>query len=114
MQELLSKIDISSSELMTLLDGREKGEVEFVLIDVREQYEYDDEHIKGVDMLKPTSVFKTWAETIFNQYEDKYIIFTCRTGARSAQIQNVFKSSGHDKALNHFDGIVTYGGQRER
>lgn len=114
MQDLLKKIDVGSAELMTLLDARNKGEVDFVLIDVREQYEYDSDHIKGVDMLKPTSIFKTWAETIFNEYKDKNIIFTCRTGARSAQIQNVFKSSGHEKVLNHFGGIVTYGGERER
>ena len=114
MQELLKKIDVSSSELASLLEARDKGEVYFVLIDVREQYEYDSDHIKGVDMLKPTSVFKTWAEEIFNEYEDKNIIFTCRTGSRSGQVQNVFKSSGHDKVLNHFGGIVTYGGERER
>ena len=114
MQDLLNKVDVSSAELMQLIDARSRGEVDFVLIDVREQYEYDSDHIKGVDMLKPTSIFQTWAESVFNEYEGKNIIFTCRTGSRSGQIQNVFKSSGHEKVLNHFGGIVTYGGERER
>ncbi len=113
MQKLLEKSDVNSSELQSLLEAREKGEVAFTLIDVREQYEYDAGHIKGVDLLKPTSAFQTWAEEIFNTYKDKTIIFTCRTGSRSGQVQNVFRSNGHDKAINHYGGIVTYSGETE-
>jgi rhodanese-related sulfurtransferase len=111
-QELLNKPDINSAELQTLLEAREKGEVDFTLIDVREQYEYDNAHVKGVDLLKPTSSFQTWAEEIFKDYQDKNIIFTCRTGSRSAQVQNVFRSNGHENAINHYGGIVTYSGDR--
>jgi len=114
MQELLAKADVNSQELQALLDAREKGEVDFALIDVREQYEYDDGHVKGVDLLKPTSTFQSWAQEIFNEYQDKTIIFTCRTGSRSGQVQNVFKSNGHDKVINHYGGIVTYSGETER
>ena len=113
MQELLEKSDINSIELQSLLEAREKGEVDFTLIDVREQYEYDAGHVKGVDLLKPTSVFQTWAEEIFNTYEDKPVIFTCRTGSRSGQVQNVFRSNGHSKAINHYGGIVTFSGATE-
>ena len=114
MQELLSKTDVNSQELQSLLDAREKGEVDFLLIDVREPYEYDAGHIKGVDLLKPTSSFQSWAQEIFNENQDKTIIFTCRTGSRSGQVQNVFRSNGHDKAINHYGGIVTYSGETER
>ena len=113
MQKLLEQSDVNSTELQSLLEARDKGEVEFALIDVREQYEYDAGHIKGVDMLKPTSVFQTWAEEIFNTYQDKTVIFTCRTGSRSGQVQNVFRSNGHNKAINHYGGIVTYSGETE-
>jgi len=111
MQKLLEKQDISSSELISLLEARQKGEVKFTLIDVREQYEYDEAYIKGVDMLNPTSSFQSWAEEIFNTKADETIIFTCRTGNRSGQVQNVFKQNGHQKVLNHFGGIVTYDGE---
>ena len=113
MQKLLEQNDINSLELISLLESREKGEIDFLLIDVREQYEYDAGHIKGVDLLKPTSTFQTWAEEVFNDNKDKNIIFTCRTGSRSGQVQNVFKSNGHDKAINHYGGIVTYSGDTE-
>ena len=114
MQELLAKPDVNSLELKSLLDAREKGDVDFLLIDVREQYEYDAGHVKGVDLLKPTSSFQTWAEEIFNDNQDKTIIFTCRTGSRSGQVQNVFSSNGHTSAINHYGGIVTYSGETER
>lgn len=114
MQELLTRSDVNSQELQALLDAREKNEIDFILIDVREQYEYDDAYIKGVDLLKPTSSFQSWAQEIFNEYQDKTIIFTCRTGNRSGQVQNVFKSNGHDKVINHYGGIVTYSGETER
>ena len=64
MQKLLEQTDVNSQELASLLDARAKGDVDFILIDVREQYEYDDSHIKGVDMLKPTSSSQTaWFST---------------------------------------------------
>ena len=113
MQKLLEQNDVNSAELQSLLEAREKGEVEFTLIDVREQYEYDAGHIKGVDILNPTSVFQTWAEELFSTHQDKTVIFTCRTGARSGQVQNVFSSNGHAKAINHYGGIVTYSGATE-
>lgn len=114
MQKLLEQRDVNSMELASLLEAREKGDVDFLLIDVREQYEYDAGHVKGVDLLKPTSTFQSWAEEIFNEYQDKAIIFTCRTGNRSGQVQNVFSSNGHPKAINHYGGIVTYSGETER
>jgi len=114
MHELLTKDNITSSDLIALLEAREKGEADFLLVDVREQMEYDMGHIKGVDMLKPTSAFQEWAEAFLNENHDKAVIFTCRTGSRSGQVQHVFKSNGMQNAINHYGGIVTYGGEIER
>ncbi|SFV90007.1 hypothetical protein MNB_SV-4-1187 [hydrothermal vent metagenome] len=115
MHELLTKTDITSSDLQTLLDARQKGEADFLLVDVREQMEYDMGHIKGVDLLKPTSTFQEWAESLFEEYKGKKpLIFTCRTGSRSAQVRNVFASNGFENAINHYGGIVTYSGNIER
>lgn len=111
MQELLEKRDISSSELEVLLKAREEGTVDFVLVDVREDMEYNMGYIKGVDMLKPTSTFQSWAESLLNETKDKTVIFTCRTGNRSGQVQNVFSQNGHDKVINHYGGIVSYSGE---
>jgi len=111
MHELLTKTDITSSDLQTLLDARQKGEADFLLVDVREQMEYDMGHI----LLKPTSTFQEWAESLFEEYKGKKpLIFTCRTGSRSAQVRHVFASNGFENAINHYGGIVTYSGDIER
>jgi len=114
MQTLLEKDDINSEELHTLLKARDEGKVDFLLVDVREDMEFNMGHIKGVDMLKPTTDFQQWAQELFDETKDKTVVFTCRTGSRSGQVQNVFKQHGHARVLNHFGGIVTYGGDIEK
>ncbi|RRS30108.1 MAG: sulfurtransferase [Epsilonproteobacteria bacterium (ex Lamellibrachia satsuma)] len=114
MHELLARDNINSEDLEALLKAREKGETDFILVDVREDMEYEMGHLKGVDMLKPTSSFQQWAEQLFNDAKDKTIIFTCRTGHRSGQVQNVFRSNGHPRVINHLGGIVSYRGEIER
>ena len=113
MSEILNKSHISSSELKSLLQERDAGTVDFILVDVREQMEYDSGHIKGVDMLKPTSIFQSWAQSFLDENRDKTVIFTCRTGSRSGQVQNVFKSNGMGNVINHSGGIMSYAGETE-
>jgi rhodanese-related sulfurtransferase len=114
MSELLSKNFVNSNELETLLREREEGRAEFILVDVREQMEYDMGHIKGVDLLKPTSSFQSWAQDFLDEYKEKAIIFTCRTDARSGSVQRVFQQNGMKRVINHSGGIVSYSGEIER
>ncbi len=114
MHELLASTDINSENLEVLLKARENGEADFLLIDVRENTEYEMGHLKGVDMLKPTSDFQSWSEALFEEVQDKIVIFTCRTGNRSGQVQNVFKRNGHARVINHSGGIVSYRGEIEK
>ena len=114
MQTLLDKEYINSEELEILLEERDAGKVDFILVDVREEMEYNMGHVKGVDMLKPTSEFSHWAYNLLNESKEKTLIFTCRTGSRSGQVQQVFEQNGHSHAINHFGGIVTYRGQIEK
>jgi rhodanese-related sulfurtransferase len=114
MQTLLARDNINSEDLEILLKAREEGKVDFLLVDVREDTEYEMGHLKGVDMLKPTSRFQAWAEELFEQTKDKVVIFTCRTGSRSGQVQNIFRSNGHPRVINHSGGIVSYCGEIER
>ncbi len=113
MQELLEQNDVNSLELQTLLEARSEGKADFLLVDVREDWEYNEGHIEGVDVLKPTTQFQSWAKDFLSENKDKTVVFTCRTGSRSGQIQNVFKQNGLDKVINHFGGIVTYRGEIE-
>jgi rhodanese-related sulfurtransferase len=114
MNQLLEQSYIQSEDLERLLKEREAGNVDFILVDVREQMEYDHGHIKGVDLLKPTSTFQMWAEDFLNEYKDKTVIFTCRTDSRSGQVQRVFQQNGMAKAINHGGGIMTYRGAIEQ
>ncbi len=114
MHELLATDNINSENLETLLKARENGEADFLLVDVREDMEYETGHLKGVDMLKPTSDFQSWAEALLDEAKDKVVIFTCRTGNRSGQVQNVFRRNGHERVINHSGGIVSYRGDIER
>jgi len=114
MSKLLEKSYVQSEELIELLKEREAGNVDFILVDVREQMEYDHGHIKGVDFLKPTSTFQSWAEPFLDENRDKTVIFTCRTDSRSGQVQRVFQQNGMTKVINHAGGIVSYRGDIEK
>jgi rhodanese-related sulfurtransferase len=114
MSELLKKNFVNSSELEALLKDREEGKIDFILVDVREQMEYDMGRIKGVDLLKPTSMFQSWGEEFFNTNRDKSVIFTCRTDYRSGNVQRVFKENGMQSVINHSGGIVSYRGEISR
>ena len=114
MQKLLEKNDVNSEELQALLQARDEGKADFLLVDVREDMEFNMGHFKGVDMLKPTSDFQQWAQELFDKTKDKPVVFTCRTGNRSGQVQHVFRRNGHAHVLNHFGGIVTYRGEIEK
>ncbi len=114
MQTLLQKNDINSQELETLLKARAEGKVDFILVDVREDMEYNMGHIKGVDMLKPTSTFQDWGQDLFNQTQDKKVVFTCRTGSRSGQVASMFTQNGHKGSVNHYGGIMSYHGETEK
>jgi len=113
MNEILNQSTISSSELELLLKEREAGNADFILVDVREMMEYDSGHIKGADMLKPTSTFQSWGGEFLEQNKDKTVIFTCRTGSRSGQVQAVFKQNGMEKVINHRGGIMSYSGETQ-
>jgi rhodanese-related sulfurtransferase len=114
MQTLLEKRDVNSAELVSLLEAREEGKIDFTLVDVREDMEYNMGHIKGVDMLKPTSTFQQWGQAFFDATKDKTVIFTCRTGSRSGQVAGMFAQNGHKGAINHFGGIMSFSGETEK
>jgi rhodanese-related sulfurtransferase len=114
MSELLEKSYVQSEDLIELLKEREAGNVDFVLVDVREQMEYDNGHIKGVDFLKPTSTFQAWGQDFLDEHKDKTVIFTCRTDSRSGQVQRVFQQNGMSRVINHAGGIVSYRGDINR
>jgi len=109
-QVTLEKDQLNADELEALIEARELGMVNFELIDVREQMEFQMGHIKGVDKLWPTSQFYEWFEKIQNKKDDHLILY-CHTGSRSYQIQHIMKAQGFKHVGNLTHGIVLYSGE---
>ena len=108
--ELLEKKEINGQELQYLLSERKNDRAEFLLIDVREEYEYNKKRIVGVDYLVPLSDFFNRIKDI-EDYKSKHIIAKCKLGGRSAQAQKQLKLLGFDKVINLSGGITNYKGE---
>tara|TARA_Y100000385_G_C12645429_1_gene447239 strand:- start:101 stop:448 length:348 start_codon:yes stop_codon:yes gene_type:complete len=108
-EELLAKNEINGAELEHLLLERENKRADFLLIDVREEYEFNEKRIVGVDYLIPLSNFFNQVDCI-KKYKSKCIITKCKLGGRSAQAQRQLKLLGFKKVINLSGGITEYKG----
>ena len=108
--ELLERTEINGKELEYLLSQRNIGRAEFLLVDVREEYEYNQKRIVGVDYLIPLSDFFNKAQQI-EAYKSKHIIAKCKLGGRSAQAQMQLKRMGFKRVINLAGGISNFSGQ---
>ena len=110
---LVNNSELDSDELVALLEAKELGMVNFTLVDVREDMEWQMGHIKGADKLVPTSsFFQTWDEAKLGK--DENIILYCHVGSRSAHVARILTDMGYSKIGNLTHGIVSYGGEKER
>jgi len=110
---LVNKSELDSDEMVSLLEAREIGMVKFKLVDVREHMEWQMGHIKGADVLIPTSsFFPTLEEAKLDKNEN--IILYCHVGSRSAHCARILTDSGFTKVGNVTNGIVSYHGEIER
>ena len=109
-EEILDKNEINGEELEHLLSERKNKRIEFLLVDVREEYEHNEKKIVGVDYLIPLSNFFNKVKDI-DQYKSKHIITKCKVGGRSAQAQMQLKLLGFEKVINLSGGISKYKGQ---
>jgi ferredoxin-thioredoxin reductase catalytic subunit/rhodanese-related sulfurtransferase len=107
---LFEKEVISSIELVDLLNGRNKGLVNFILIDVREIIENNSKMIIGMDRLIPTSNLGNGLDKISDKKDGNIVVY-CHSGARSARVQEIMKSIGFKTVINLGGGIVSYGGK---
>ena len=108
--EIFSQQEITGKDLQQLLELRKSDKANFILIDVREEYEFNQKKIKGVDYLIPMSSFSVKYVEI-DQFKDIPIITQCKSGARSAQAQTKLKAKGFKQVLNLSGGIINYPGE---
>jgi rhodanese-related sulfurtransferase len=81
-----------------------KNREDVIVLDVREQWEYDEGHIPGVTLIPMGEVPNRLAEIP----TDKEVIVTCRSGNRSAQITDFLRQQGFDNVHNMEGGILAW------
>ena len=93
--------DIEVNELKARLD---KGE-NFVFIDVREPYEYDDDNLGALNI--PLAQLPNKLDEL-EQHKSDEIIIHCRSGARSGNAKKYMENNGYTKVRNVLGGILAY------
>ena len=88
--------DVEASDIGKLVKNKE------FLLDVREEYEYQDGHIKGAINLPLREILEK-KDTL---PKDKDIYVYCRSGHRSADAVNFLKSLGFEKVHNIEGGFI--------
>lgn len=92
--------EITVQELKQLMDNKSN----YQLIDVREQYEFDEVNINGE--LIPMGEVMDNVEKIS---KDKQVVVHCRSGKRSASVIQVLESQhGFTNLYNLKGGILAY------
>ena len=110
---LVNKDELDGDELVSLLEARDLGMVNFKLVDVREYMEWQMGHIKGADKLIPTSSFFAALEEAKLDKNENIIVY-CHVGSRSAHVARILNDMGFSKIGNLTHGIVSYPGEIER
>ena len=92
--------EVPVQELKQLIDEKK----DFQLIDVREEYEFDEANIKGE--LIPMGEVMDNLEKIS---KDKQVVVHCRSGKRSATVISALESQhGYTNLYNLKGGILAY------
>lgn len=92
--------EVTVQELKQKMDNKE----DFQLIDVREQYEYDEVNI-GAELIPMGDI----VDNIDKISRDKQVIIHCKSGARSGSIVSVLEAQfGFTNVYNLKGGILAY------
>ena len=102
---------ISVVQLKAMLDEREAGTRDFVLIDVREEVEWEIVQIPGA-ILIPKGQFLD-GSALANLPTDKQIVLHCKVGGRSAEALAVVQGAGFTDAIHVGGGINAWVAQIE-
>ncbi|SHO59382.1 rhodanese-like domain-containing protein [Algoriphagus zhangzhouensis] len=93
--------DITVKELKERLDNNEK----FFFLDVREEWEYDDDNLGAKNI--PLANLPHQLDEL-EAYKDQEIVVHCRSGARSGNAKKFLESKGFSKVRNVPGGILAF------
>ncbi len=99
---LSASYDISPQQAVQLM-SHETGSL---LLDVREDSEYQTGHIKDSVHIPMGALASRVSE--LNQYKNKNIILGCRSGSRSGRACRILKKKGFDKVHNLRGGVLAW------
>lgn len=91
--------DIQPSDVLPLLNRDD-----VVILDVREQFEYDEGHIPGVTLV-PLGAMPDRLSVI---PRDKTIITVCHSGNRSRRAAGFLRQQGYEHVHNMLGGMVAW------
>ncbi len=94
-------MEISVQELKEKLKSGEK----FLLLDVREPWEFEEFNLGGQLMPVGDIMNKMWE---LEDHKDGEIVVHCRSGARSAMAQGLLMANGFKKVLNLKGGAAAW------
>ena len=89
-------------DVQTVAEVKDRDDV--FVIDVREQWEYDEGHIPGVTLIPMNDVPNRLNEIP----KDKEVILTCRSGNRSSQVTQFLRDQGFTNIHNMDGGILAW------
>ena len=93
--------DITVEDLKSRLDKNEK----FVFVDVREDWEYEDDNLGAKNI--PLGDLPYRLDEL-EEFKDQEIIVHCRSGARSGNAKKFLESKGYSKVRNVLGGILAF------
>lgn len=94
-------MDITVEELKQKRDNKE----DFVFIDVREEYEYEDFNL-GAKLI-PLGNIMAEADSL-SEFKESEIVIHCRSGARSAAAQQMLQGMGFSNVRNLIGGVLAW------
>jgi rhodanese-related sulfurtransferase len=89
-------------DVQTVADVKDRSDV--LVLDVREQWEYDEGHIPDVTLIPMGEVPARLTEIP----TDGTVIITCRSGNRSGQVADYLRNQGYSNVHNMAGGILAW------
>lgn len=90
---------------VTELENKRNEDKTIILIDCREQSEWDESHVEGFTLI-PLSCFEQSLEVLKNKSQDIHIM--CRSGKRSMNACIFLEENGFKSLYNVDGGIIAW------
>lgn len=97
LEELPDTVDVATAAALSERD-------DVFMLDVREQWEYDEGHIPNVNLISMNDVPARLDEIP----TDQTVIVTCRSGNRSGQVASFLRENGFTNVHNMDGGILAW------